>query len=64
MANTRTSEISYYTIGFYNLENLFDTENDPNILDDDFTEDSERNWNENIKAILLELLLKKVSGWS
>lgn len=47
MANTKTSEINYYTIGFYNLENLFDTKNDPSILDDDFTEDSERNWNEN-----------------
>ena len=26
-----------YTIAFYNLENLFDTKNDPTILDDDFT---------------------------
>lgn len=42
---TPTSEKSYYTIGFYNLENLFDTENDPNSLDDDFTENSEKNWN-------------------
>lgn len=39
-----TSKIKYYTIGFYNLENLFDTENDPNTLDDDFTESSEKNW--------------------
>ncbi len=46
MTYTSTSEKNYYTIGFYNLENLFDTENDPNTLDDDFTEDSERNWNE------------------
>ncbi len=39
------SETSYYTIGFYNLENLFDTEDDKNTMDDDFTEDSPRNWN-------------------
>ena len=41
-----TSEKKYYSIGFYNLENLYDTENDPNTLDDDFTDDSDKNWNE------------------
>ncbi|GAA0872964.1 endonuclease [Gangjinia marincola] len=34
-----------FTIAFYNLENLFDTNNDPYALDDDFTPDSQRNWN-------------------
>ena len=34
-----------YTIGFYNLENLFDTKNDPNTLDDDFTPKGKKNWN-------------------
>jgi len=34
-----------YTIAFYNLENLFDTKNDPNILDDDFTPKGRKNWN-------------------
>lgn len=33
-----------YTIGFYNLENLFDTEDDPNTLDDDFTPEGFRHW--------------------
>ena len=37
---------SIYTIGFYNVENLFDTEDDQNTLDDDFTEFSEKNWTE------------------
>jgi len=46
MTFNASSEISFYSIGFYNLENLFDTEDDPNTLDDDFTEDSERNWNQ------------------
>ena len=45
MNYTSNSKQSYYTIGFYNLENLFDTVNDKNVLDDDFTEDSPRNWN-------------------
>ncbi len=35
-----------YTVAFYNLENLFDTVNDPNILDDDFTPGTEMDWNE------------------
>ncbi|WP_028377358.1 endonuclease [Leeuwenhoekiella sp. MAR_2009_132] len=31
-------------IAFYNLENLFDTQNDPNIFDDDFTPKGELKW--------------------
>jgi len=46
MQNDSDNSINYYSIGFYNLENLFDTKNDPKTLDDDFTENSERNWNE------------------
>ncbi|WP_299181928.1 endonuclease [uncultured Aquimarina sp.] len=34
-----------HTIAFYNLENLFDTKDDPNTLDDDFLPDSEKKWN-------------------
>jgi len=32
-----------YTIAFYNLENLFDTINDPHTLDDDFTPKGKKN---------------------
>jgi predicted extracellular nuclease len=35
-----------YTIAFYNLENLFDTIDDPNTLDDEFTPEGTRSWNE------------------
>ncbi len=35
---------SLYNIAFYNLENLFDTKNDPKTLDDDFTKDSKKKW--------------------
>ncbi|MEM7186405.1 MAG: endonuclease/exonuclease/phosphatase family protein [Bacteroidota bacterium] len=42
----KNSDISRYSIGFYNVENLFDTEDDPDTLDDDFTVHSEKNWTE------------------
>ena len=34
-----------YTVAFYNLENLFDTYNNPLTLDDDFTKTGSKNWN-------------------
>ena len=33
------------SIGFYNLENLFDIKNNPQILDDDFTPEGFKKWN-------------------
>lgn len=33
-----------FTIGFYNLENLFDTKDDPDTLDDDFTPTGFKKW--------------------
>lgn len=33
-----------YSVGFYNLENLFDTIDDPNTLDDDFTPQGKKKW--------------------
>lgn len=37
-------QIKVAVIGFYNLENLFDTINDPNTNDDDFTPDGLYRW--------------------
>jgi predicted extracellular nuclease len=34
-----------FTIMFYNVENLFDTINDPNKLDDEFTPSGSKKWN-------------------
>ena len=34
-----------YMVVFYNLENFFDTINDPETRDDEFTPDGSRNWN-------------------
>ena len=36
-----------FTIAFYNLENFFDTVDDPHTLDDDFTEIGKKQWTEN-----------------
>ncbi|MEE9408165.1 MAG: endonuclease/exonuclease/phosphatase family protein [Polaribacter sp.] len=33
------------TVGFYNVENLFDTEDDPKTFDDDFTSEGKNRWN-------------------
>lgn len=41
-AHSTSKKIS---IAFYNLENLFDIEDDPNTLDDDFTAEGYKNWN-------------------
>ena len=35
-----------FTIAFYNLENFFDTHDDPHTLDDDFTPDGRKEWSE------------------
>jgi endonuclease/exonuclease/phosphatase family metal-dependent hydrolase len=49
-----------YTIGFYNLENLFDTHNDPQVLDDDFTPRGRKNWTEKRYARKLKKLAKAI----
>lgn len=38
------SDSNYFTIGFYNIENLFDLENDPKTNDDDFLPTSVKRW--------------------
>ena len=41
----KTKELNdYFTIAFYNLENLFDTKDDAYTIDDGFLPDSERRW--------------------
>lgn len=46
MSSNFSEEKDLFTIAFYNLENLFDTVNDPKTLDDDFTPDSTKHWNQ------------------
>ena len=42
---TRTKRKNIFTVAFYNVENLFDTVNNPLTADDDFTPLSKRRWN-------------------
>ncbi len=43
-SNGRATTSKEITVVFYNIENLFDTENDPDILDDDFTSEGKYAW--------------------
>ncbi len=46
------------TVAFYNLENLFDTENDPLTYDDDRTPDGKDHWTEEIYQDKLKNMAK------
>lgn len=46
MLQNSSETSNLYTFAFYNLENLFDTKDDKQTLDDDFTKDSFKKWNE------------------
>lgn len=50
-----------YSIGFYNLENLFDTEDDPDTLDDDFTPKGIKKWSNKRYKRKLYKLAKTIS---
>jgi hypothetical protein len=41
-------EFNVACVGFYNFENLFDTENDPNKRDEEFTPQGKRSWTETL----------------
>lgn len=43
--NAQTDQFKSYSVGFYNLENLFDTINNTQIKDEEFTPDGDRVWN-------------------
>ncbi len=51
-----------YTIAFYNLENLFDTVDDPDTLDNDFTPDGFKKWSKKRYRKKLYQLAKTISG--
>ncbi|MCH7658399.1 MAG: hypothetical protein IIB05_08800 [Bacteroidetes bacterium] len=52
----RTSPDKMFTVAFYNVENLYDTENDPETEDDEFTPESNKKWdNDKYKKKLKDL---------
>ncbi|MCB0372188.1 MAG: endonuclease [Muricauda sp.] len=52
---------SRFTVAFYNLENFFDTWDDPHALDDDFTPKGFRNWNAHKFGKKVKKLAKAIS---
>jgi len=48
-------------IGFYNLENLFDTEDDPNIRDEEFTPNGKRAWTPELYTEKLDHMARVIS---
>jgi predicted extracellular nuclease len=52
---------SITTIGFYNVENLFDTLDDPKTFDDDYTADGKKNWNNKRYKIKIKKLSSVIS---
>ena len=56
-----------YNILFYNVENFFDTEDDPGTLDEEFTPAGDRHWTYkrfNRKILNLSKVILNASGWS
>ncbi len=54
-------EYKVNTIAFYNLENLFDTENDPLTFDDDRTPDGKDHWTKEIYQAKLKNMAKVIA---
>ena len=57
--NSKTYKVN--TIAFYNLENLFDTENDPITFDDDRTPEGKDHWTEEIYRDKLKNMAKVIA---
>lgn len=48
-------------IGFYNLENLFDTEDDPDIRDEEYTPEGSKSWTSQLYAEKLDHLAEVIA---
>lgn len=59
-------ELKAFSVGFYNLENLFDTQDNPDIRDEEFLPDGDRLWNQekyndkiaNLASVIAQLSLE------
>ena len=59
MGVSQTAEV--FTIGFYNLENLFDPNNNPNTLDEDYTPAGRKQWTEKLLKQKIDHLARVIS---
>ena len=60
--NSKNIEMTGYSVGFYNVENLFDTKDDPNTSDDWFTPEGEAQWDQTRYLKKLKDLSKVISS--
>jgi len=58
----KKKKLNLHTIAFYNLENLFDTIDDPDTLDDDFTPNGYKKWTPKRYRKKVYKLAKTISG--
>ncbi len=57
----KKKEYKITTVAFYNLENLFDTENDPITFDDDRTPDGKDHWTKAVYSDKIKNMAKVIS---
>ena len=60
-AQAQETQYKVTCVGFYNLENLFDTKDDPATLDEEFTPDGTRRWTEEVYKDKLKNLSRVIS---
>ena len=62
-----SQSVDVFTVGFYNLENLFDPVDDPETFDDDYTPEGRMQWTETIlkqKIDRLATVIQQIgNGW-
>ena len=57
----KEQEVAYATVAFYNVENLFDTQDDPRTYDEQYTPSSDRHWDDKKYTTKLKQLAKVIN---
>ena len=61
LAQSQQKSFMVHTIAFYNVENLFDTQRDESIYDEEWTPNGERSWDDNKYQQKLENLSRAIA---
>jgi endonuclease/exonuclease/phosphatase family metal-dependent hydrolase len=64
IVSCKKSKINSFTVAFYNVENLFDTKDDPNTYDEQFTPKGDKKWDSEKYNTKLTNLAKVISDMS
>lgn len=62
VAQSAASTDTTFRVAFYNVENLFDTDDDPDKLDEDFTPTGKQNWTEERYQTKLRQIAQVMNG--